>query len=90
MPDIIVHFHEGEPCTEGFGHHSSCPQPTWPFVCGKWRDVCACTHFPPVDDYVRSALAANKLIKAPFGPKAQKKTPVKKAKPSKGRRKKRK
>ena len=34
MADIILHFHTGNQCSNGFGHHSTCPEPTWRYICG--------------------------------------------------------
>ena len=49
MADIILHFHTGNQCSDGFGHHSSCPEPTWDYICAEiGKGLWACTHFPPM------------------------------------------
>ena len=72
MADIKIHFHTGDQCSDGFGHHSTCPEPTWDYVCGKLGGLWACTHYPPIFKEVADILEKLPPIEVPFDPKAPK------------------
>ena len=57
MADIILHFHTGNQCSNGFGHHSTCPEPTWRYICGDLGGgLWGCTHYPPFSKEVADVL----------------------------------
>ena len=71
MADIILHFHTGNQCSNGFGHHSTCPEPTWRYICGDLGGgLWGCTHYPPFSKEVADVLDKLPPIEVPFDPKA--------------------